>query len=327
MDEVLEVRGLKTYYYSAKQVVPAVDGVSFHLARGEVVGLVGESGCGKSTVARSVTRIFNKAYTRIEEGEILFRGRDLLKIPEKELSQIRGGHISMVFQNPQASLNPVFTVGSQIEEALLIHKKTGRSEARQEALNLLRQVNIPSPEVRIDDYPHQLSGGMQQRVVIAIALACHPEVIIADEPTTALDVTIQAQILDLFLKIRKEFRTSILLITHNMGVISEICDRMMVMYGGVMMEEGQCADILVEPLHPYTEGLLACIPDLDSEKDELYSIPGQVPRLSVPVTACRFADRCEKAFGRCREKEPPLFSLDGGRAVRCWLYGQKGRAD
>ncbi|HWR24556.1 MAG TPA: ABC transporter ATP-binding protein [Feifaniaceae bacterium] len=326
MDELLRVRGLKTYYYSAKHVIPAVDGVSFSLRQGEVLGLVGESGSGKSTVARSVTRIFNKAYTRIEAGEILFHGRDLLKVPDKKMFGIRGRHISMVFQNPQTSLNPVFSVGNQLEEAILLHEKMPRALAREKAVELLRQVNIPSPGLRMGDFPHQLSGGMQQRVMIAIALACRPELIIADEPTTALDVTIQAQILDLFTRLRGEYGMSMLLITHNMGVVAEICDRMMVMYGGVVMEEGRCADVFAKPLHEYTKGLLACIPNLDEDKDLLYSIPGQAPRLEAPVRACRFSDRCGKAFGKCREQEPPLIALTGARAVRCWLYGGKEAA-
>lgn len=320
MTEILNVKNLKTYYHSAKCVVPAVDGVSFNLRKGEILGIVGESGSGKSTVVRSINRILNKTYTRIEDGEIMFQNQDLIKLSDKDMCNIRGKHISMVFQNPLSSLNPVYTIGNQIQEAILTHEKMTKVQAREKSLHLLEQVNIPSPEMRLNDYPHQLSGGMQQRVLIAIALACNPEIMIADEPTTALDVTIQSQILELLAKIRNEFHMSIILITHNMGVIAESCDRMLVMYGGVVMEEGKCTDVFANPLHKYTKGLLASIPSIEEEKEELYSIPGQIPNFSVPITCCRFCSRCEYAFDKCRELEPPLFKQNSERAVRCWLF-------
>ena len=321
MQEILHVRELRTYYHAPNRIVPAVDGVSFTLYQGEVLGIVGESGSGKSTVVRSITRIFNPLTTKIEGGEILFEGQNLASLPERELRRVRGKRISMVFQNAQAALDPVYTIGNQLGEAVLAHERLPRKALQARACELLRQVNIPEPETRLQSYPHQLSGGMQQRVLIAMALACRPRIILADEPTTALDVTIQAQILKLLSDIRTDYGMSIILITHNMGVIAEMCDRMLVMYGGAVMEEGSCAAIFAEPLHPYTQGLLACIPSVAESREALYSIPGQVPRFCAPVTACRFCGRCPKAFALCREKEPPLLaSGEGGRFVRCWLF-------
>ncbi|WP_220376485.1 ABC transporter ATP-binding protein [Cohnella lupini] len=327
METILDVQDLQTYYRTGKQVVPAVDGVSFRLAKGEVLGIVGESGSGKSTVVRSIIRLLDKNTTRIENGRVLFRGKDLLKLSGRELRGIRGKSISMVFQNPLSSLNPVYTIGNQIQEAILTHESMSRAKARDRALHLLEQVEIPSPELRLDDYPHQLSGGMQQRVLIAMALACQPEIILADEPTTALDVTIQSQILELLSRIRDERNMSIILITHNMGVIAEMCDRMLVMYGGVVMEEGKCTDVFASPLHPYTLGLLASIPSLEEEKEELYAIPGQVPHFNAPVSSCRFCSRCDQVFTRCREEEPPFIQIGDGRFVRCWLYAQENETN
>ncbi len=323
MKEILRIHDLRTYYYSQTQVVPAIDGVSFTLSEGEVLGIVGESGCGKSTVVRSITRIFDQSTTKIESGEVLYDGQDLLKISNRALREIRGKQISMVFQNPQASLDPVYTIGNQIQEAIAAHEKLPREALRTRACELLRQVKIPNPESRMNAYPHQLSGGMQQRVLIAMALACRPRLIIADEPTTALDVTIQAQILRLLSDIREEYGMSIILITHNMGVVAQMCDRMLVMYGGVVMEEGRCTDIFTRPLHPYTEGLLACIPNIEQDKEELYSVPGQVPRFSVPVARCRFCERCSNASEQCRKEEPPLFTVsEGERFIRCWMFAE-----
>ena len=320
MQAILHVNNLKTYYYAGNRVVPAVDGVSFTLSRGEVLGIVGESGCGKSTVARSVTGLFDRSYTRIEGGEVLFDGMDLTRQSAKTLNRIRGKKISMIFQNPLTSLNPVYTVADQITEVLLLHEGMNRRQARERALELLTMVGIPEPKARLDDFPHQLSGGMQQRVLIAIALACNPQLVIADEPTTALDVTIQAQILRLMDNIRTQFDMGMLLITHNMGVVAEMCDRVLVMYGGVVVEEADPLQLFDAPLHPYTRGLLAAIPSLEAQKETLYTIPGTVPRFSHPVTCCRFADRCPHCTGHCRTQEPPLFRTGDGRGVRCWNY-------
>lgn len=318
--QVLTVNNLKTYYYAHNGKVPAVDGVSFRLYRGEVLGIVGESGCGKSTVARSILQLFDKSHAKIEAGEILFHGQDLLKLKAKALNRIRGKKITMIFQNPQAALNPVYTVGDQIAEVLVLHENLSGKAAKARVIELMKWVGIPAPEARMRDYPHQLSGGMQQRIMIAIALACNPEVVIADEPTTALDVTIQAQILNLMTRIKREFQMGMVLISHNMGVVAEMCDRVLVMYSGVVVEEGATADIFAKPSHPYTQGLLAAMPSLEEQKEELYTIPGTVPRLTPPVTRCRFANRCPHAFGKCKESEPPLFDLGNGHRTRCWLH-------
>ncbi|WP_271754232.1 ABC transporter ATP-binding protein [Cohnella sp. JJ-181] len=316
---LLSVRNLKTYYRSGSSVVPAVDGVSFHLRKGEVLGIVGESGCGKSTVARSLINLLDKSNARIEGGEVLFHGEDLMKQSRKAWSRIRGKKISMIFQNPQSALNPVYTVGDQIAEALTVHQKMSRKEARDRVVELLKLVGIPEPESRLTNYPHEMSGGMQQRAMIAIALACHPEIVIADEPTTALDVTIQAQILALMDRIRAQFQMGMILISHNMGIVAEMCDRIMVMYGGVVVEEGETAAIFAAPSHPYTKGLLASIPSLDEDRDTLYAIPGSVPRLTAPVGHCRFAGRCAYAKSKCWESEPPLIEGENGHRSRCWL--------
>lgn len=320
MDDILEVKNIKTYYYSKTKIVPAVDGVSFSLKQGESIGIVGESGCGKSTAARTIINLLDRTYTRVEEGEILFRGQDLLKLPPKELNQIRGRKISMIFQNPLTTLNPVFTVGDQIGEVLALHSRLNRKEIREQSIELLKLVGIPSAETRLDNYPHQLSGGMQQRVIIAIALACRPEIVIADEPTTALDVTIQAQILDLIRDLQAEFQMGLILITHNMGVVVRMCRRILVMYGGVVVEDGLTKDIFKMPFHPYTKGLLAAIPNTKEDKETLYSIPGFVPKFIHPVTQCRFSNRCPHVMERCQKEEPPLFSCGESHWSRCWLY-------
>lgn len=317
MDEILQVNNLKVYYYSKKKVVPAVDGVSFTLKKGEILGIVGESGCGKSTVVRGIIGLIDERYTRIEDGEVLMDGRNLVDLTQKELCRIRGKKISMIFQNPLSSLNPVYTIGSQIEEAILTHEKAPKDKVKERVLELLRMVHIPAPEMRYNDYPHQLSGGMQQRVLIAIALACSPEVIIADEPTTALDVTIQAQILELLRELNEKTGVGVIFITHNMGVVAEMCEEMMVMYGGVVVEKGKCSAIFEHPLHPYTRGLLAAIPSIKEDKEELFSIKGHVPVFEHPVQYCRFASRCEYCEDRCRQQEPPLSIVDQ-REVRCF---------
>jgi oligopeptide/dipeptide ABC transporter ATP-binding protein len=319
MADIISVNNLKTYYYSKKKIVPAVDGVSFSMEKGEVLGIVGESGCGKSTVVRSIMGLLDKAYTRIEEGEVIFHDQDILKISEKELCKIRGKYITMIFQNPLSYLNPVYTVGDQVIEVILAHEKLSYDLARQRAIALMEQVKIPQPEMRFNDYPHQLSGGMQQRILIAIALANLPEIIIADEPTTAVDVTIQAQLLDLITQIRNEYNMSVILITHNMGIVAEMCSRILVMYGGVVVEEGMIEDVFAKPLHPYTKGLLDAIPNINEDKEELYTIPGQVPVFNHPVKQCRFVGRCQSAFEKCQGQEPPLYDLGGRHHARCWL--------
>ena len=324
MEKILEVKDLRTYYYTPKRIVPAADDVNFVIHRGEVVGLVGESGCGKSTVARSLVGLIDKSNTRIESGEILFDGKDLAKMKKKELYDIRGNKISMIFQDPFVSLSPVYTVGYQIFEVMKAHNpKLRRKDAEPQIIELMRKVGIPSPEMRIHDYPYQMSGGMQQRIMIAIALACNPDILIADEPTTALDVTVQAQVLDLLRQLKDEYQMSVILISHNLGVIASMCDRIMVMYGGVVVEEGSSIEIFKDPKHPYTQGLLASIPSIAEDKEELYSIPGTVPTFSAPVTQCRFAGRCAHCTEECLKGEPVLQDLGNGRKVRCILAGKE----
>lgn len=317
---ILQVRNLKTYYYSNKTTVAAVDGVDFDLKKGGVLGIVGESGCGKSTVARSLVGLLDGASAKTIDGSVLFDGEDVLKMDRNQLRKIRGKRISMIFQDPFVSLNPVYTIKNQIYEVLKVHENLPKSKADERVLELLRLVGIPHPEQRLNSYPYQLSGGMQQRVMIAIALACKPDILLADEPTTALDVTVQAQILELITRLKEENSMSIILISHNMGIVAEMCDHLLVMYGGVVVEEGSCAQVFAEPRHPYTIGLLGAIPSVAVDKEELDSIPGIVPKFTPPVVGCRFASRCKYATDRCRGEEPPLFRDDEGRGVRCWLH-------
>jgi len=327
MNNVLTVKNLKTYYYSKSKVVPAVDGITFFLKEKETLGIVGESGCGKSTVARSIINLLDHTYTKIEAGEVIFHTENILKLNAKEMSKIRGKKISMIFQNPLTSLNPVYTIGDQISEILMLHEGMSKKAALIRSVELLQLVGIPAPESRLTDYPHLLSGGMQQRVLIAIALACNPEILIADEPTTALDVTIQAQILDLINKIKEQYGMGMILITHNMGVVAEICDRILVMYGGVVVEEGATQDIFATPCHPYTKGLLDSIPSITNDRDELFSIAGSVPRFFHPVKQCRFASRCSFAYQKCWECEPPLFPVGQERWSRCWQFEKTNGED
>ena len=320
---ILSVTDLRTIYISRNSIVPAVDGVSFDLGKKEAIGIVGESGCGKSTVARSIVGLLDKSYARITSGEIVFDGRNLVGASADQLRRIRGNEIAMIFQDPFVSLNPVFTVEAQIREILATKLNMSRRQARERIKELLHLVGIPAPEMRMKSYPYQLSGGMQQRVMIAIALACNPKILIADEPTTALDVTVQAQILDLIGEIKDKFDMSLILISHNLGIVAEMCDRIVVMYGGVVVEHGNVDDIFANPRHPYTQGLLASIPRIHDDLEELHSIGGTVPTFTLPVQQCRFADRCPRAFDACSAAEPPLFTLnDGGAAqeARCWLY-------
>ena len=320
MSTSLTVENLRTYYYAKKRIVPAVDGVSFKLEKGETLGIVGESGCGKSTVARAILGLYNKNNTRIESGSVKYHDLELTTLSNKEFQKLRGSNISMIFQDPFVSLDPVYTVGSQIGEIFRAKMKISKKEAWDKAVEMMRMVGIPSPEVRANDYPYQMSGGMQQRVMIAIALALRPEILIADEPTTALDVTVQAQILEIMKNLSKELQMSVILITHNMGVVAQTCDRLLVMYGGVVVEEGACTTLFDTPMHPYTEGLLAAIPSIHTDKDELHAIRGVVPAFRHPVTCCRFHDRCPYATDRCAKEEPPMFELEPGHSARCWKY-------
>jgi oligopeptide/dipeptide ABC transporter ATP-binding protein len=320
---LLEINGLRTSFYTRDGVVHAVDGINFHVDAGEIMGLVGESGCGKSVTSLSILRLVAKP-GRIEAGEVLFDGTDLLKVPEGDMRKIRGDRISMIFQQPQSSLNPVWDVGTQIEEVLRIHRGMTDKAARARAADLLKMVGIPDPERRLKAYPHEMSGGMAQRVMIAMALACEPELLIADEPTTALDVTIQAQILDLMRHLRDELGTAIVLITHDLGVVAEMCDRVAVMYAGEIVEETDVTTLFRDPKHPYTRGLIGSIPVVGGAVDELAVIPGSVPNLINLPAACRFAPRCvarvEAGLTICEEQHPELRPAGDGHDARCWLY-------
>ena len=313
---LLELDGLRTYFFTDIGTARSVDGVSYQINPGETLGVVGESGCGKSVTALSIMGLIPQPPGRIVEGAIRFRGRDLTKLSDKELREIRGNEIAMIFQEPMTSLNPVYTVGDQIMEAILIHEQVPRAEARARAIDMLGKVGIPSPEKRVDEYPHQMSGGMRQRVMIAMALACGPELLIADEPTTALDVTIQAQILDLMNQLQEETGTAILLITHDLGVVAETCDRVVVMYAGKVAEYTDVYRLFERPAHPYTDALFRSLPDLDGERGELPTIPGMVPSAVAFPEGCRFRDRCRFADALCTE-EPPLIEIDHGHHVAC----------
>ena len=320
---LLQVEGLRTSFYTRDGVVHAVDGIDFHVDRGEIMGLVGESGCGKSVTSLSIMRLVAKP-GRNEGGRILFDGRDLLTLSDEEMRHIRGDRISMIFQQPQSSLNPVWDVGKQIAEVLELHRGMKKGPARERALDLLRMVGIPDPKRRLESFPHEMSGGMAQRVMIAMALACEPELLIADEPTTALDVTIQAQILDLMRNLRDETGTAIILITHDLGVVAEMCDRVAVMYAGEIVEQSDVTSLFRRPKHPYTQGLIASIPVVGSVQDELKVIPGSVPNLIDLPSTCRFAPRCltriEKDVTLATELHPELRPVAPGHEVRCWVY-------
>lgn len=323
MEPLLKVRNLKTYFYTEEGVVPAVDGLDFDLMPDETLAIVGESGCGKSVTSLSILQIVATPPGKIIDGEILFKGEDLLKKNEKEMRKIRGNHISMIFQEPLTSLNPVFTIGYQICDILHLHQGMKKAEAREKALEMLKKVKIPSAEAVLDEYPHQLSGGMRQRVMIAMALACNPDILIADEPTTALDVTIQAQIMHLLKDLQKENHTSIILITHDLGVVAQIAKRVMVMYAGLAVEYADVKSIFADPLHPYTSGLLKSIPSPTDKKDTLFSIKGSIPSPKDYPAGCRFSPRCPYCMDICSEKAPPLISLEDGRKVRCWKYAKE----
>lgn len=317
-EKILEVKNLKTYFYTHKGVVKAVDSVNFDLERGEILGIVGESGGGKSVTGFSVIRLIDEP-GRIVEGQIIFKGTDLMRKSELYMTTIRGKEISMVFQDPMTSLNPVYTIGRQLEEVLILHENLTREERRRRCVELLNNVGIPNAESRLNNYPHQFSGGMRQRVIIAIALASNPELIIADEPTTALDVTIQAQILKLMKQLSRETNSALILITHDLAVISELTDRVNVMYCGKIVETGYTQEIIRRPAHPYTQGLLSSIPDIDEEKKRLSTIPGIVPNMFELPAGCKFAERCPYAGDICWEKEPEVTDLGNRHEVYCFF--------
>jgi len=320
---LLEVKNLKTSFFTERGIARAVDDVSLCISEGQTLSIVGESGCGKSVTALSVMRLIPDPPGKIVDGSICFEGTNLLSLSEKQMRDIRGNKISMIFQEPMTSLNPVFRVGEQISEVIRLHQKVGKKEGTDRAITLLKQVGIPSPETRVNDHPHQMSGGMRQRVMIAMALACNPRLIIADEPTTALDVTIQAQILELMEKLRESTGTAILLITHDLGVVAETAEQVVVMYAGRVVEEAQVKTLFNNPLHPYTQGLMRSIPGVSSEKKaRLEAIPGMVPSLLDLPAGCKFNDRCRHASQQCLEEEPGL-TVKEGHAVRCWLYDGK----
>jgi peptide/nickel transport system ATP-binding protein len=319
---ILEVEDLRTWFFTRDGVVRAVDGVSFHVGSGETLGIVGESGCGKSVTALSILRLIPQQQGRTVSGSIRFDGQDLLSLTERQMRDIRGNWISMIFQEPMTSLNPVLTVGDQIAEAVLIHERIAGRAAMTRAVEMLRLVRIPDPERRAGGYPHQLSGGMRQRVMIAMALACHPRLLIADEPTTALDVTVQAQILRLMLELKERLGAAVMLITHDLGVVAETCQRVIVMYAGRKVEEAPVLELFDRPMHPYTRGLLASIPRgrlaRASGGKRLQDIPGMVPSLLDPAEGCAFAPRCAFATGRCRTEAPPLIRRGPGHEVACF---------
>ena len=318
-EKLLEVKNLRTYFYTEEGVVRAVDGVSWDLEEGETLGLVGESGCGKSVSALSILRLIPRPPGRIVEGEILFEGEDLLEVSDAEMRDIRGNRIAMVFQEPMTSLNPVLTIGNQLTEAITLHLGLERPEARARAVELLELVGIPEAGARLDDYPHQFSGGMRQRVMIAMALSCNPKLLLADEPTTALDVTIQAQILELMAQLSRDLGTAVVIITHNLGVVSRYADRVNVMYAGQIVESGSTIDIFKNPKHPYTVGLMASVPRLDAtEHIRLDAIEGQPPLLINPIPGCAFEPRCDWAIDKCRTDAPQLELTDERHWARCW---------
>lgn len=323
MENILEIRGLKTYFFTEEGIVRAVDGVDIVVKKGEVLGIVGESGCGKSVTTLSILRLISQP-GRIVAGEIIFEDKDLLQESESEMVNVRGNNISMIFQQPQSCLNPVFRVGDQLTEILHIHQDISKTEADQRAVELLTLVGIPEPESRVNSYPHEMSGGMAQRVMIAMALACVPQLLIADEPTTALDVTIQAQILDLMRNLKGQMDASIILITHDLGVVAEMCDRVDVMYAGRIVEEADVLELFQSAKHPYTQALIGSTPILGQAEKNLTTIPGSVPNLINLPQGCKFAPRCharvENELEICLQEEPELKKVAANHWARCWLY-------
>jgi oligopeptide/dipeptide ABC transporter ATP-binding protein len=323
---MLSVQDLKVYFFSDSRVARALDGVSYEVRRGETVCLVGESGCGKTVSALTILRILPQPPGKIMDGKILLNGQNLLDLDEEQMQKIRGRRIAMIFQEPMTSLNPVFTIEEQIKEAILVHEKVDQEEARQRCIQLLRDVGIPSPEQRLKDYPHQLSGGQRQRVMIAMALACDPDLVIADEPTTALDVTIQAQILNLFRELKQKREMSLLYITHDLGVVANIADRVYVMYAGVIAEQGEVAAIFRDPRHPYTQALLASLPNRAKRGKILHSIPGTVPNPAYRPEGCPFHPRCPFAIETCRIQFPEMCDYGGGHLSRCPVLYERDKS-
>ncbi|MFC1974724.1 ABC transporter ATP-binding protein [Chloroflexota bacterium] len=317
---VLNVKNLKTYFFTGRGVVKAVDDVSFSLRKGENLCLVGESGCGKTATALSILRLIDSPPGRIVAGEVLYHSEDLLKCSDDRLRQIRGNRIAMIFQDPQSSLNPVFTIGNQVAEQIKLHLGLGHRQAMERTSHLMEQVGIPQAGERMKEYPHQFSGGMKQRVMIAAALSCTPEILIADEPTTALDTTIKAQILDILQELKQERNMSILFITHDLGTVAGIADRIIVMYGGRVAEAGNALDIFDQPKHPYTQGLIDCLPDISTRRDRLTPIPGIIPTLIDPPEGCIFNSRCERHMPICNVEKPPEIVISGEHTVACHLW-------
>jgi peptide/nickel transport system ATP-binding protein len=318
-DNLLEIKNLRTHFRTERGQVTAVDGISLAIEKGEIVGIVGESGCGKSATSQSILRLYDEKFTVKYEGEINFDGENLLGLPMSKMRAVRGNDISMIFQDPLSSLNPVYTVGDQIMESLMLHQRLSKKQALERAIEMLKLTGIPAPEKRVHEYPHELSGGMRQRVMIAIALSCQPKLLIADEPTTALDVTIQAQILNSLVELNKQTEMGILLITHDLGVVAEVCSRVIVMYLGQIVEEADVNLLFEQPLHPYTQGLIKSIPQLEGDRTQkLHMIEGKVPSLQEIPKGCRFAPRCPHADRKCKEEMPSLLSYSSNQTARCW---------
>jgi oligopeptide/dipeptide ABC transporter ATP-binding protein len=326
-DTILEVKNLQTHFVSDRGVIKAVDGVDFKVNKGETLGIVGESGCGKSITSLSIMRLIASPPGKIVGGEVLFKGENLLSLSEEKMRRIRGNEISMIFQEPMTSLNPVYSVGEQIAESIRIHQKLDRKKAWEKAVDMLTLVGIPSPEKRAKQEPHELSGGMRQRVMIAMALACNPSLLVADEPTTALDVTIQAQILELLKKLQEDFGSAVIMITHDLGVVADTCDMVAVMYAGKVVEYTDVDSLFEKPKHPYTEGLLNSIPRIDEDREELSAIEGSVPSPTDMPIGCRFAPRCPYATALCHEKLPDLLSQEDHSQVRCWIYTDEWKGE
>jgi oligopeptide/dipeptide ABC transporter ATP-binding protein len=322
-EPLLEIRNLAVQFFTYQGTVRALEGVSLRVERGEILGLVGETGCGKSVLARSVLRLIADPPGRITEGEIRFKGRDLLKLSRREMRQIRGNEISMIFQEPMSSLNPVFTVGNQMQEVVALHQSVGRDEARRICVDMLRQVKMPDPDQVLSKYPHELSGGMRQRVMIAMELSCRPDLLLADEPTTALDVTVQAQVLSILEGITRRQGVAVLFISHDLGVIAQLCGRVAVMYAGGIVETAPAESIFAAPRHPYTRGLLQAIPRIDDGKEALMVIPGTVPSLIDPPRGCRFHPRCGHRFQPCDREVPPFYEPSSGHRVACHLHADE----
>ncbi|WP_102273695.1 ABC transporter ATP-binding protein [Cytobacillus massiliigabonensis] len=319
-NKLLEIDNLKTYFFVDNGQVPAVNGVDLFINEGETLGIVGESGCGKSVTSLSVMGLLAHTPGRVVDGSIRFKERNLLSLSEKEMREVRGNEIAMIFQEPMTSLNPVYTIGEQIAEAVKLHLKYDKKKAAEHVIKMLKLVGIPRAEEIINEYPHQLSGGMRQRIMIAMAMSCDPTLLIADEPTTALDVTIQAQILELMKKLKEEKGTAIMLITHDLGVVAEMCDRVVVMYAGKVVEEAEVIEIFENPKHPYTQGLLNSIPKLGQKMNRLDSIPGNVPTPANMPAGCKFAPRCSSVMEVCKEADPELIQMEQGHKCRCFLY-------